>query len=46
MYKITCFGSSRGHEGDEQSPARIRAQLRKMEQRREAHYRGNSELRV
>lgn len=33
MYKITCFGSSGGHEGEEQSPARIRAQLRKMEQK-------------
>lgn len=33
MCKITCFGSFWGHEGDEERPARIRAQIRERKKR-------------
>lgn len=33
MCKITCFGSFGGHEGEEESPVRIRAQIRNRQKK-------------
>lgn len=38
MFEITCFGSFGGQDGDEESPVRIRARIRKME-RKQRHIR-------